>query len=995
MNPQERTQWLMAIQAQTAAQVTKDIGAKDWNAICNLQLAYHDSMKDISSYLMKIAQDGKYNERLITSAIQRSNVFAGLDKITRNQYRNVTANVTQSMKQICGQGWNGLNETLDAAVAGGKVAVSLGKIPTTAVNAILSFPYKGEMFSERLGEVSSQQALGIQRSLVNSIIEGESIDTAANRIIQKVMPMSQNRAVIIARTEMARADSMAREAWIKVNGKYLKGRQYWAAPDELTCRTCAGYDGREWPIEATDFPLTPVHPCCRCQWFFVFKTPEEIAATMGQKYQAWKGDSSAVSTALNKAQTSWTNWFRSQPAELRDNLLAKGFVVPGMQEAIPVHATEEWRATLTDTEGKIRDNLSLDIKDEYMKTYTDFMDDKTEKSHEMWRKMEDKYKLSREEILQKVEDARQHILTSPSTTSLYRDLGGVYTPEREALHQQILDEFFSNRGKLVIDSDEFKTMLVRADRAELSLNASVYHSESADILNQAVQRAIKEGRDIVIDGTMSGTQRYSEMLAEFVKKGWNTEMAFVDTPMDESMGNALSRFLSGGRFVDPLLTASEDGLNLATYEAMKNGVEKTTMWSGGFWKQAVFDGSNDGSFVVNMNSKPTVLFTGGFPGAGKSSALESAMKDIRDLNHQDLVGSFVKLIQEKPEGPQIFKWLADPEQQAASMAKWNNKDRAILEAAAQKYGGIINMKDADTAANFISRFSPIFDDATPDDWGWLREQYMDRFGTTKDARLLKDCMQAWSVDSGSSGGNLMQALVNRAQGLDVETNIRFGGDAKGISSWLGAYAQNDTGFVDNKSMVKWMEEKIGGVSPEDSFKAWTAFNQQAERVVTGGKVKTLYRGVNGNAAIRELLGGENPIGAAGNIWNTASHFVGGSSPGTVSEKLAQFLAKNPFDASEMADARNLLTEPLSIPFGPLQSWSMDSHTARGFGTKVIASKVTWADSFAFDISDPALTGEYEWLLLKPLDYKPEFTFTQFANWAKENGFMAKFQQGGF
>lgn len=174
----------------------------------------------------------------------------------------------------------------------------------------------------------------------------------------------------------------------------------------------------------------------------------------------------------------------------------------------------------------------------------------------------------------------------------------VYSDDRKKLHKAILDDLFNAKdvkaaqsehptayflggrggsGKsqlnkalnattgvydpkhtIVLDPDELKERLglkaVGGDGGYKGWNAYLYHEESSDLMDQALQRARKLGVNVAIDQTMRSNPK--DKIMSFKKAGFRTEGHYMFLPEQEAARRAVGRMMGddknyGGRFVPP------------------------------------------------------------------------------------------------------------------------------------------------------------------------------------------------------------------------------------------------------------------------------------------------------------------------------------------------------------------------------------------------------------------------------------------------------------
>ncbi len=124
-----------------------------------------------------------------------------------------------------------------------------------------------------LGDVTTELAAGIKRTITQGVLTGKSIPEVAREIGKVVtdknafktagrtiFKSAQQRATLIARTETLRAHNEGRKVFYREVG--VSKVKWLTAQDERTCPECAPLDGKIFKID--DAPGPPCHPGCRC-----------------------------------------------------------------------------------------------------------------------------------------------------------------------------------------------------------------------------------------------------------------------------------------------------------------------------------------------------------------------------------------------------------------------------------------------------------------------------------------------------------------------------------------------------------------------------------------------------------------------------------------------------------------------------------------------------------------------------------------------------------
>ncbi len=215
--------------------------------------------------------------------------------------------------------------------------------------------------------------------------------------------------------------------------------------------------------------------------------------------------------------------------------------------------------------------------------------------------------LDAEKVQQKIDYAEEYAKTWSEDTQTRYKKNGVYTEERQKLHDEILTDIFKNAesarppkgqeptviflggrggsGKSKFNGlvyDESKYIVLDADKIKDKLkpeyqgfNASEVHEESSEILSKAIEIAQDNKFNVVIDATMKSLGSTERKIQSFANKDYNIEMYYMHLPRIKAAERAISRFTGeeGGRYV-PLVELlkmkdNEDNFDQLKYYASK------------------------------------------------------------------------------------------------------------------------------------------------------------------------------------------------------------------------------------------------------------------------------------------------------------------------------------------------------------------------------------------------------------------------------------------
>lgn len=134
------------------------------------------------------------------------------------------------------------------------------KLPAGAVANMLGQLSESSPLPKLLETFGEDAAKAIGSSLLEGVALGYNpVKVAA--MIRDQLGGNLTRALVISRTEMLRAYRTASLQNYAANADIVKGWQWSATKDNVTCLACLALDGREFGADETFFPA---HPNCRC-----------------------------------------------------------------------------------------------------------------------------------------------------------------------------------------------------------------------------------------------------------------------------------------------------------------------------------------------------------------------------------------------------------------------------------------------------------------------------------------------------------------------------------------------------------------------------------------------------------------------------------------------------------------------------------------------------------------------------------------------------------
>ena len=146
--------------------------------------------------------------------------------------------------------------------------IDFSLVPQRAVNKVLSEPWHGHNYSERVWIHNDRFIQAVGQTIEDGIISGHSVSRMTDKLIDYVKDTApggiRTSAETLVRSETAHFMNQGQRMAYEEIG--IKQYRFVAALSELTCDRCGSLDGSVFDtdkaVEGENFP--PIHPRCRC-----------------------------------------------------------------------------------------------------------------------------------------------------------------------------------------------------------------------------------------------------------------------------------------------------------------------------------------------------------------------------------------------------------------------------------------------------------------------------------------------------------------------------------------------------------------------------------------------------------------------------------------------------------------------------------------------------------------------------------------------------------
>ena len=139
----------------------------------------------------------------------------------------------------------------------------IAKIDYAAIENVVSYPWSGAMFSDRLWQNKQALLFNTREVLTQGLIQGKSVNVMSSALAAR-MGQSYKNAERLVRTETAHIHAESDRAAYQEAG--VEQYEFMATLEVRTCDVCGSLDGKHFKVSeakaGVNYP--PIHPNCRC-----------------------------------------------------------------------------------------------------------------------------------------------------------------------------------------------------------------------------------------------------------------------------------------------------------------------------------------------------------------------------------------------------------------------------------------------------------------------------------------------------------------------------------------------------------------------------------------------------------------------------------------------------------------------------------------------------------------------------------------------------------
>ena len=199
------------------------------------------------------------------------------------------------------------------------------------MRAVVNSTYiEGGLLKDWFSRASQGYMLAFRKEIRAGMVAGEGIDKMIRRIIgskrefpgdPSLYDKQKRGTEALVRTAVMSISNEARMAAFRANEDVIKGYQWLATLDDVTCLVCAVYDLKIWDTKANpighdkEFKISPIHWNCRCV-ITPLTTIDEERLARKQEGMGRSSQYGRVSRSMN-----FEKWLESMPPEKQQQII--------------------------------------------------------------------------------------------------------------------------------------------------------------------------------------------------------------------------------------------------------------------------------------------------------------------------------------------------------------------------------------------------------------------------------------------------------------------------------------------------------------------------------------------------------------------------------------------------------------------------------------------------------------------------------------------------
>lgn len=222
-------------------------------------------------------------------------LLRSVQSVYADAYEQLGERIRTGMVRLAGAESGRAAGSLARAVGKAGLTFTTNELTATAAFEIAaSRPMQGALLKDWLADLEPQHRRRVEQALRISFTEGESLETAINRI-RGVTKMNERGMAALIRTSNAHIAASVTEATYEANADVIQGVEWLSTLDGRTTEICRARDGKRWPVG--EGPRPPAHIGCRST---------TIPVLIGQD---------------SPKRETYPEWLKRQPKPVQDDIL--------------------------------------------------------------------------------------------------------------------------------------------------------------------------------------------------------------------------------------------------------------------------------------------------------------------------------------------------------------------------------------------------------------------------------------------------------------------------------------------------------------------------------------------------------------------------------------------------------------------------------------------------------------------------------------------------
>lgn len=222
-------------------------------------------------------------------------LLASVQSVYAETYAKLNDRIQSGLTRLAGSEAERVSEALGAVAKSAGLQFTTNELTATSAFEIAAAkPMQGALLQDWLSDIEPSHRKRVEQALRISFAEGESLETAMNRL-RNATKLNERGLAALIRTSNSHIAASVTEATYEANADIIEGVEWVSTLDSRTTSICRSRDGKRYKVG--EGPRPPAHIGCRST---------TVAVLIGME---------------PAPRQTYNEWLKRQPAKVQDDIL--------------------------------------------------------------------------------------------------------------------------------------------------------------------------------------------------------------------------------------------------------------------------------------------------------------------------------------------------------------------------------------------------------------------------------------------------------------------------------------------------------------------------------------------------------------------------------------------------------------------------------------------------------------------------------------------------